>query len=336
LGTPGAPNSAAIPNPAPGLSGLSHSPAVPTSSDPVRITVRVDSAVPLTAVNVRHRLDDATWSNAWQITAMFDDGVGGGDEFANDGLFTATLTNYQSDNSIVQFYVQASSAGGSTIIPRPAPEAPAMWVVDNSNIPTDLRTQRFVISARDIDYTDGGGSGESKNNYAFPRLSNHYFNATFIGDENEIIHNAEIRKSGSPWTRSSGGSFARAKWKSPRDKRFRGYSKRSIDNDAGGSRAYNNRIIRYWLYLLGHPASENEFVRVIVNGGGASLREDVEPNANDFLKRNWEDGEKGELYRIDDEWWFDDAWNRQNRNADWGYKGTTEPERYHAEWIKRS
>ena len=75
---------------------------------------------------------------------------------------------------------------------------------------------------------------------------------------------------------------------------------------------------------------------MIVNGSSASLREDVEPNANDFLKRNWDQGEKGELYRIDDEWWFEDNWSRGQRNADWGYKGTREPERYHAEWIKRS
>ena len=64
-----------------------------------------------------------------------------------------------------------------------------------------------------------------------------------------------------------------------------------------------------------NAANENEFVEVVINGGDKSLREDVEPNANDFLKRNWESGEKGELYRIDDEWWFQDNWSRSNRNA---------------------
>ncbi|MFP6864335.1 MAG: lamin tail domain-containing protein, partial [Roseibacillus sp.] len=100
------------------------------------------------------------------------------------------------------------------------------------------------------------------------------------------------------------------------------------------------RIIRYWLYLLGHAASENEFVTVIRNDGSRSLREDVEPNANDFLKRNWESGEKGELYRIDDQWWFDDGWGRSQSNATWDYKNQNQdPDqeiRYHAEWIKRS
>ncbi|YCM46772.1 choice-of-anchor X domain-containing protein [Verrucomicrobiaceae bacterium 227] len=266
---------------------------------------------------------------------MHDDGVNGGDEVANDGIYSATLTDYQSDSSVVQFYVEATSPGGTTIQPRPAPDKPAMWVVDNTNHPTDLRRQRFIISARDEDAS--GSAGDSSTfGYAFPRLSNHYFNATFIGDDQEIIYNCEMRKSGSPWTRPSGTDFARLKWKTPGDRRFRGYSKRAVDNDAGGSKSYHNRIIRYWLYLFGHAANENEFVRVIINGGSAALREDVEPNATDFMKRNWEDGQKGELYRIDDEWWFDDGWGRQNRNATWEYKNTTEPERYSSEWIKRS
>ena len=334
LGTPGAANSQAEASPLPTLSEIMHSPAVPTSSDSVIITARVESGRSLNSVNLRHRVDNETWSNSWGTQAMNDRGING-DLVANDGIYSATLPS-RSDNTITQFYVEAASAAGTNHVPRTAPEAPALYVVDNSNIASDLRTQRFVISARDIDYLGGGLAGESKNNYAFPRLSNQYFNATFISNESEVIYNSEIRKSGSPWTRSEGTSLARAKWKPPRDRRFRGYTRRSIDNDAGGSRGYHNRIIRYWLYLLGHAYNENEFVRVIVNGSSASLREDVEPNANDFLKRNWEQGEKGELYRIDDEWWFEDGWGRGQRNADWGYKGTREPERYHAEWIKRS
>ena len=332
LGTAGAANSAAIGSARPTISGLIHSPPVPTSSDPVLVTAEVDGA---TTVNLRHRLDTLAANGVWNTTIMFDDGATGGDEVANDGVFSATLTNYQSDSNIVQFYVEATSGGGTTIEPRLAPESPAMWVVDNTAHPTDLRIQRFVISARDQDAS--GGNGESATyNHAFPRLSNHYFNTTFIDDDRTIIYNSEMRKSGSPWTRSSGSDFSRMKWKPPGDRPFRGYTKRAVDNDAGGGRAYHNRIIRYWLYLFGHAANENEFVRVVINGGNASLREDVEPNANDFLKRNWEDGHKGELYRIDDDWYIRDDGGRNNINADWENKLTDEPERYSGEWIKRS
>ncbi|MCP4846332.1 MAG: hypothetical protein GY899_00095 [Verrucomicrobiaceae bacterium] len=335
LGTAGGTNSAAINAPAPTVSNLKHSPAVPTSSDPVIITANVESATALSAVNVHHRRDNSAGNGSYQTTAMNDNGING-DEVAGDGVYSVSLNQHQSDNAIVQFYVQASSAGGNSIAPGPAPQLPAMWVVDNSNIATDLRTQRFVISEYDRDSLNTGTGESSSRDYDFPRLSNQYFNATFISNEKDIIYNCELRKSGSPWTRDNGNGMSKAKWKTPGDKRFRGYSKRSIDSDAGGGKAYHGRIIRYWLYLCGHAANENEFVRVIYNGGSASLREDLEPNANDFLKRNWEDGEKGELYRIDDEWWFDDGWGRAQRNADWSWKNTHEPERYHAEWIKRS
>lgn len=332
LGSPGAPNPIALSAPAPTLNGLVHSPPVPTSSDPVRVTVEASNA---DTVTLRHRLDSVSGNGTWNSSQMFDDGATGGDEIANDGIYSVTLTNYQSDNSIVQFYVEASSAEDTTIQPSSAPEKPAMWVVDNSTHPTNLRIQRFVISARDR--AASGSTGETATfDYNFPRLSNQYFNTTFISNDRDIIYNCEMRKSGSPWTRSGNDDFSRMKWKTPGDRRFRGYTKRSVDNDAGGGRAYHNRIIRYWLYLLGHPANENEFVRVIINGGSASLREDIEPNANDFLKRNWEDGHKGELYRIDDEWWFQDNWSRGQRNATWEFKGTYEPERYSSEWIKRS
>ncbi len=335
LGSAGSANGNLINSPAPTVSQLKHSPAVPTSSDPVIITAKVKSAGPLTSVNVHHRRDTSGGNGSYQTTAMNDQGLNG-DEVAGDGTYSASLTQYQSDNTIVQFYVRAVSSGRATISPGPAPELPAMWVVDNSNVPNDLRVQRFVISEYDRNSLNTGTGGGSSRDYDFPRLSNQYFNATFISNERHIIYNCELRKSGSPWTRSDGNGLSKGKWKTPGDKRFRGYSKRSIDSDAGGGRAYHGRIIRHWLYLCGHPANEHEFVRTIINGGSASLREDLEPNANDFLKRNWEDGQKGELYRIDDEWWFDDGWGRQNRNADWSWKGTHEPERYHAEWIKRS
>ena len=335
LGTAGSVNTSSISSPAPTVSQLAHSPAVPTSSDPVLITAKVSSSSPISSVNVYHRRSTSSGNENYQSSPMNDNG-NNGDELAGDGIYTATLNQYQSDSTIVQFYVRAASGTSTSYSPGPAPELPAMWVVDNSNVPNDLRVQRFVISEYDRNSLNANTGGGSSRDYDFPRLSNQYFNSTFISNEKDIIYNCELRKSGSPWTRDNGNGLSKAKWKTPGDKRFRGYSKRSIDSDAGGGRAYHGRIIRHWLYLFGHPANEHEFVRTIINGGSASLKEDLEPNANDFLKRNWEDGQKGELYRIDDEWWFDDGWGRQNRNADWSWKGTYEPERYHAEWIKRS
>jgi len=90
------------------------------------------------------------------------------------------------------------------------------------------------------------------------------------------------------------------------------------------------------LYLMGHVVNENEMIWFIVNNGSPQMREEVEPVANDFLSRNFNEGVKGNLYRIDDEWWFTDGWSRANRNADWRYKGTDNPGRYRSEWMKRT
>ena len=251
-------------------------------------------------------------------------------------LYTAILTDYQTDGAIVEFYVAANNASGTSELPRSAGERPAMWIVDNNAPPTDLRTQRFILSARSVSASSTKG-GKDTFDYHLPRISNQYFNATFISNEQDVIYNCEFRKSGSPWTRREEADFSRAKWKTPGDRRFRGYSKRSLDNDINSPfRPYHNRLTRYWLYLLGHPASENEFIRVVINQDAPILREDVEPVANDFLKRNWKDGHLGELYRIDDEWLFKDDWDFLSGNATWAYKDTDEPERYHTEWMKRS
>ncbi|MGK0189428.1 MAG: hypothetical protein ACI9R3_005245 [Verrucomicrobiales bacterium] len=336
LGTPGAANSQQEALPAPQVTSIRHAPAVPAASDPVRIIADITSAVPIADVQVVHRADSSNGNGAWRTTAMNDDGTDG-DDLAGDGIYTTTLTDYQNDGRIAQFYVVAAGENGaSSQLPGQGRNRPAMWVVDNSTINSDLRTLRFVVS--DYDRSALGGTGETATfDYNFPRLSNHYYNMTFISNEQKIIYGAEVRKSGSPWTRSGGSGLSRGKWKVPGDRPFRGRIKSSFDDDAAnGDRRYNNRLPRHWLYLLGHPINENEYVQLIINDDSPDLREDIEPVANDFLDRNFTDGTDGELYRIDDEWWFEDDWNRGQRNADWGYKGTHNPVRYHTEWMKRS
>ena len=339
LGTPGAANSRIEASSAPSVDQLVHRPAVPSSADPVTITARI-SGPPPASVNLVHRLDNNNANGTWLTLPMSDDGNTGGDERANDGIYTATLTQYQSDNALVQFYVEATGPGDvSTTQPKLGPDRPAMYVVDNSTIPSDLRTQRFVISQYDRDAinTTASGGYSAKYQFDFPRMSNHYFNATFISNENKVIYNAEIRKSGSPFTRSSGSGLAQGKWKLPADRYFRDQRKRVIDP----STDYNDRMGRYFLYQLGHPVNENEWVRTIINGDSAAVREDMEPIGSDYLNRNFENGGESTLLRIDDEWWFEDFNSdgtapRSARDADWAYKNTEAPIRYHSEWIMRS
>ncbi|MFT4547763.1 MAG: hypothetical protein ACI9MB_001710, partial [Verrucomicrobiales bacterium] len=335
LGTPGAANSQLEASSSPAVSEIVHSPAVPTSSDPVTVTAKISGTA--ASVNLVHRLDNNNGNGSWQNLAMSDDGFTGGDEVAGDSIYSATLTQYQNDNAIVQFYVEAAGSGGvTTTQPKLGADRPAMYVVDNSSIPSDLRIQRFVVSQYDRDAISSTGYS-SKYQYDFPRMSNHYFNSTFISNERKIFYNAEIRKSGSPFTRSSDSGLNHGKWKLPADRYFRDQRKRVIDP----STDYNDRMGRYFLYLLGHPTNENEWVRTVINGSNASVREDMEPIAGDYINRNFENGGNSTLLRIDDEWWFEDFNSngtapRGSRNADWTYKNTEEPIRYQSEWLMRS
>ena len=336
LGTPGAVNSRFAAASPPQVDSLLHSPAVPRVTDPVKITARVSSVSPLTAVEAMHRTDDINNANPWVATPMVDDGTGG-DEIANDGLFTATITSHQSANQIVQFYVRATAAGGATgQLPTGGDVRPALWIVDDRIHTQTLRRQRFIISAYDRDALNEGSGQSPKFQYDFPRLSNHYFNATFIHNDTDVYYNAEIRKSGSPWTRDGGNGLTRGKWKVPRDRFFRGREKSTYDNDPEGGSRHHNRLTRYWLYLLGHPGNENEFVYNIINSDSIAIREDTEPVDGEMVSRIFPNGGDGQLMRSDDEWWFMDDWNRSQRDADWSYKTTDATIRYHTEWMMRS
>jgi hypothetical protein len=98
--------------------------------------------------------------------------------------------------------VRAQNSNGlSSELPRNGATRPALWIVDNRTLDTALRRQRFVISQYDRDALNTASGEGPKFQYDFPRLSNHYFNSTFINDEQEVFYNAELRKAGSPWTR---------------------------------------------------------------------------------------------------------------------------------------
>lgn len=334
LGTPGAANSALLNAPAPTVTGVIHSPAVPKQGNPVTVTARVDSVGPLTSVDLVHRLDNTSGNGTWIRTTMTDQG---------DGVYSATVSQNTSNNQITQFYVEAISGTSATTQPKFGAARPAMWIVDNREMPDILLQQRFIISNYDRQALTTNIGGGPAFNYNFPRPSNQFFNATFIANESEIYYNAEIRKSGSPFTRATDANIDHGKWKLPGDRLFRGRRRSVIDasgtpQGSGTPRFYDDRIARYFLYQLGHPVNEMEFTHTVVNNGPFNLRENHEPISNDFLKRNFENGSKGTLLRIDDQWRFtsDDGNARQSRNADWAYKNSENPIAYHSEWLMRT
>ena len=94
-------------------------------------------------------------------------------------------------------------------------------------------------------------------------------------------------------------------------------------------------MTRYLLYLLGHPVNENEFVRVVVNAGPATLREETEPVDDEFLNRNFAQGSHGELYHIAEDWSLLDNGEGVFKDADWAYQGNDDIA-YRNSWLKRT
>lgn len=340
LGTPGAQNSTFKAASPPQVDAMIHSPAVPSAANNVVVTAKVAS---LTTPTVRlfYRQDTTAGNGAWSNLVMNDSGTSN-DAAAGDGTFTGTITNQKVQGRIVQFYVEATGANGEkNVQPRLGAVRPALYVVDNDLIDTDLSSFRFVLSQYDLNAFLNGSNATYA--YKFPRLSNTYKNMTLVIDETEIIYNCEIRPAGSPWHASDRQNLDnRGKWKMPADNYFRGKRKLTYDlesNEAPTYTLHNNRICRYWLYLMGHPVNEQEFVMTKENAKAAIFREVVEPVDLDMLNRHWENGSDGELYRIDDIFRFDDAYNKdQITNRFWWYGGAQYPGpgRYQTQWLKRS
>ena len=328
LGTPGKKNSRALPTPAAQAENLTHYPAVPRTTDTVKVTVRVTSATPGAAATLYHRVPDANGKVPWQSKPMFDTATGG-DDVAGDGVFSALLPEYKADKQIVEFYVEARAAGGArTILPRQGPDLPALYIIDNQNVPRDLRTQRFVMSPFDTDALTQGNT--NKHLFRFPRLSNRYYNMTFISNEKDIYYNCRVHPAGSSFTRDL--TLNRAKWKIPPDRAFRDHTKLSWDNNS-----LNTRLARWMLYQLGHPVNESEMVRHLINGGPVNMFEDVEPIGNDFLNRIFKDGTQGELYRTTYMFFYKDSGEGANmRNSTFSLNYGDNPLNYKIVWSKRT
>ena len=200
--------------------------------------------------------------------------------------------------------------------------------MDNQNLPRDLRSQRFVISPFDLDALGNGNT--NKHNFRFPRLSNRYFNMTFISNERDIYYNARVHPAGSSFTRDL--TLNRAKWKLPDDRAFRGHTKLSWDNND-----FNTRLVRWMLYQVGHPVNESEMVRHVINGTQPQLQEDVEPIGSDFLNRVFKHGSQGELYRTTYMFFYKDSGEGNSiRNSTLALNYGDDPINYKIVWSKRT
>lgn len=349
LGTPGAVNSTGLAAAPPQVGSGSHSPAVPTTSTTaVTVTAKVSAAgSPLSAVEVCHRLDSSTNTGSWSVTAMNDSGTGG-DAVAGDGIYSALITlasftGYASNGAKVQFYVRATGTNAaSSEFPRGGASRPGMWVVDNNSRPTDLRRMRVVVSnywLRALSQTDSNGGNTAFWNYKFPRMSNEYVPCTAVHNDSVVYYGATVRKTSSVFNRTTDNFLSMGRLDLAEDRPFRGKTKFYWS----GSTNLNDRVVRYFLYLLGVPGNQNEICRVTRNNDGYAVSETSEHFDKEMLDRLYENGSQGQFLEIDYKTYIgtDGSSDKGHTHATWAYNpadspGATNPVSYHNQFTPKS
>jgi hypothetical protein len=178
-GTPGAVNSRFTPNAGPTYSGFAHAPAVPSPNQPV--TVSVDAADPegIQSLTLKYSVS----GTPWQSLPMAPRVPG-----STDTRFTAFIPG-QSAGTIVQFYVEAVDALGTTsFYPPTGTNSRALFVVqDGQAAAQPLHNFRVIMTAADAAFL----------HTATNTLSNELLGCTVISDEREVFYDCGVRLKGS-------------------------------------------------------------------------------------------------------------------------------------------
>ncbi|MFM1770623.1 MAG: Inner spore coat protein, partial [Verrucomicrobiota bacterium] len=163
-GTPGAPNSTATNNVPPLVLDVTHTPAIPRSTESVAITARVRDELSngVAAVQLFWRNHSTTAPGPFTSVPMFDRGTNA-DGLARDGLYGAVLPP-SANRAVIEFYVEALDSGGrSRTWPAPAWNtnntfaqlANAYYQVDDEVIPDTMPSIRLIFSGTEQSIYNG-------------------------------------------------------------------------------------------------------------------------------------------------------------------------------------
>lgn len=247
-GTPGARNSTFAPKVGPTLTGLLHQPAVPTTSEPVTISVQASDPDGLDTLTLYYSVN----RRPFQELPMSSD----------NGYDFKTTFPAQSHNALIHFYVQARDQEGNlSFAPPLGPDSRALIRVTTPNPGGAKQSIRVNMLAT-----------EASAMHAFRDiLDNKRRGCTIIIDEEDIAYDAGIRLRGSMWSRNSSARVG-FNLKLPSDKLFRGVHStitlrngnrrelavKHIINAAGGLHDNYNDIVRYH----GHLSTYNSLSRL--------------------------------------------------------------------------
>jgi regulation of enolase protein 1 (concanavalin A-like superfamily) len=335
LGTPGLPNSAYAANIGPAIYDVRHHPILPAVQQSVKITARAHDPDGIASMMLRYRIDP---SATFVTVPMVDDGTGG-DAVAGDGVHTAVIPA-QSAGTLVAYYVQATDGHAAPAVGRYPDEAPALEALvrwGESDPLGTFRTYRMWFTAATIQQWT-----------TRVQMSNERLPGTLVYG-NRVIHNIGARYRGSPFIRpgySSPTSGVTAySLHVPRDDRFLGTREFNLDGleQPGRDSTLQRERMSFWIAeQMGIPFSHQTYLSIFLNGVRRGLvYTDSQHIDSDYVRTWWPDDDRGQLFKIDDWFEFNDSVLREfNRDATLQNFTTTggikKQARYRWNWNKRS
>ncbi|HEU0008690.1 MAG TPA: lamin tail domain-containing protein, partial [Verrucomicrobiae bacterium] len=237
LGTPAAPNSRRVTNAGPSLAGLSHSPVVPPTNQPVTISVRANDPDGVASVTLSYRVNPASPFTSGPMTLQ------------QDGSWTASIPG-QTAGKIVQFYVTAvDTLGASAFAPAKGPDSRALYqVADGQGTALPTHELRLIMLDADRDFMFQPTNV----------MSNARNGATLIYDRSEVFYDAGARLQGTAASRiRDGDAYVSYDIDFPRGQLFRGVQNNiGIDRSGRGPtiRAQDEIYVLHMFHRAGVPA----------------------------------------------------------------------------------
>lgn len=305
-GTPGVANSVLDidGNPAPLILDVTHSPAIPRSSDAVTIRARLVDDTPAGVQGlVAYRIDGG--SRLFRSVPLHDDGQGA-DTVAGDGMYAAVIPP-QADQAIVEWYLVANDAEDNqrawpaSSLPSGLQETNLLYQVDDSfhldaEIAGDFPSYRIVMKEAERAELQQIGSNPTEAN------SHAQMNATFISltdGQIETRYNVGVRNRG----RSSRSRLPNSyRVNIPSDQEWQGVTAFNLN-----TQHTHLQLLGLELYRAAGLVTEDGMpIRLQVNGRNLASADapsygiyaQIEAPGNEFVENHFSEDAGGNLYRV--------------------------------------
>jgi len=308
LGTPGTVNSAFVSNSGPAVLDVSHSPVLPSASETVTVSARINDPDNIFSATLFYRIDP---SLIYQSVLMKDDGTGA-DEIANDGIFHAQIPG-QSSGTLAAFYISAEDSNAVPATSR-FPENPEKecLVMFGDSLPGGVYgSYKIWLTSANVT--------EWKNRR---KMSNHLIDSTFAYGDFRVVYNSGIRYRGSPWIRPGYSHpvshLCAYVIKTPKSDKLLGSTSFNMDSLEQANHR-DNTLLRermcFWTAMqIGVPSSNMRFVNMFVNRTKKGIVYSDSQNPNkDFIESWFSYDSDGELFEIDDWFEFNDSVARESQ-----------------------